>query len=1083
MIQWATVPVPLGIGGIDTRSDSKTVTPPKLRRLENGTFRTPGAVQKRYGSAALGNLQLRRKHPGGAAAGRDLEDAPISGVKRVFAYGDQLLMETNADVLAYSPALDRWLPVGPAPTLRVDYQLRTSPYQASIAAVDTAVADGLIVTVHNNIVLVPGHEDTVNIQITDQRTGQVLQRRVLSSTNSGRPRAVAIGNTVMVFWVRSVSLLVVSVSRAAIALWNTTGPVSVTVASDLHAAPTQIYDVALSGGRVLVAYSSNAATIKFGYLEPSGVLDGTYSTEAPAANPTSLTCAVEPVTGNFAIAWGMSSLPRVDVRMWNFAKTALWATQTLGGHVVTQMGAVFAPTVGLTATTDLRVFYEQSGPALGVSDHRVHQWIVYTSGAAAAENDEWGRHAGLASRPWVEGGRVYCVLVHESPLQSVYYVQRASNYLPIGDSDTAYGYSTQLDMVIVAALFYGQAAGVALEPTTDIGYQPAGSSAASLGGGKYLWTAIVRDLRDDVQKDIRRMVPVVLDFSQPAEWAESGGAAFAAGGILWRLDADVLVEQGFILSPEGVAATPSNGAGALTSSTTYVYRCYYEWTFPGGEREQSTAIDVSVALGAADDTVTLTIPTLSLTNKRYGAGARGLVSIVVYRRKQGETVAKRVSDTDINTIGVAANGYILNEDAGPGAVNAVTWTDGLSDAAIAGNESDYLSANECENIPPGPSTVITAGNERLLVGGLEDPAEMRPSKLRFFGEAVSFSDALDIAVNAGIGPMTGLASLGLSWVVFRERQIYIINGPGPDNVLDAANEITGGTWESPVVVSDDIGCINARSITRVPAGLVFQSAKGFYLLPRGGGEPLYIGADVEAYNGETVTSAVTVLDSHEVRITLASGVVLVWDYLAVQWATWDLSAASAVMWQDQWVYLADTTGTVRKEVVGRFDDDGLPYALALETPWIDVVGMQGVQRVRRLLFLGEFRGNHKPRVWVAFDWEDAWLGPFDWEAASVVNTEKYGDGNPYGRAPNGAAGTYGGNVVGPSGELLPASTVYQWQVSLPRQKCSAIRVRVEEQPRSGGAYPLREGFRLTEMALEVGRRKGAVHLGSDRRTG
>ena len=111
--------------------------------------------------------------------------------------------------------------------------------------------------------------------------------------------------------------------------------------------------------------------------------------------------------------------------------------------------------------------------------------------------------------------------------------------------------------------------------------------------------------------------------------------------------------------------------------------------------------------------------------------------------------------------------------------------------------------------------------------------------------------------------MTGLAAVGNSLAVFRERQIYVIAGAGPDNTG------AGGTFQEPEVISDEIGCVEPRSIVRIPAGVMFQSAKGIYLLASNY-SLAYVGADVEAYNAETITAAVALTDRHEVRLTLAS---------------------------------------------------------------------------------------------------------------------------------------------------------------------------------------------------------------------
>jgi hypothetical protein len=80
--------------------------------------------------------------------------------------------------------------------------------------------------------------------------------------------------------------------------------------------------------------------------------------------------------------------------------------------------------------------------------------------------------------------------------------------------------------------------------------------------------------------------------------------------------------------------------------------------------------------------------------------------------------------------------------------------------------------------------------------------------------------------------VTGLGWLDGSLVIFCEHSIYVVSGDGPDRQ-------GAGAFGTPQRLPADIGCTDWRTVREVPQGLLFQSARGFYLLPRGFGAPVF----------------------------------------------------------------------------------------------------------------------------------------------------------------------------------------------------------------------------------------------------
>lgn len=231
-------------------------------------------------------------------------------------------------------------------------------------------------------------------------------------------------------------------------------------------------------------------------------------------------------------------------------------------------------------------------------------------------------------------------------------------------------------------------------------------------------------------------------------------------------------------------------------------------------------------------------------------------------------------------------------------------------------------------------------------------------------------------------------------------------------------------------------------------GIMFKSSKGFMLLGRDLSVS-YIGADVEAYNAETVTSAVLLQSTNEVRFTLGNGVALVYDYLA---GTWDIDspirALDSVIWQGQHAWLR-ADGTVLLENPARWTDSGTHVPLRVTTAWFQFAGQQGFQRVWRALILGEYKGPHRLRVGIAYDFNPAIVQTVEIDATGPA---AYGVDSPY-----GSGSPYGGQFP-----------LYQWRVNPSRQKCQAIQFTIEDAPLGAPG----ESMSLSGIAFDLGIKPG-----------
>lgn len=1030
--QWAKVPIPF-TGGVDTRSDRKAIPLPKLGLLSNAVFTTPGVLRKRFGYSKLADLALD-------SVNASFFDQVISDGRALLTRGNSLWLRASENIYSLAADRTRWQRKAQVPSARFVFGPRFYPAQqlgSQTVAVngERATANGVTMVSYDN-------GGVITVVFYDANT-EIARTSIVGLM----ARAAVVGSSLCLFYLAT-SLDKLNVATFDAPALRSSNPLvfsTVQLASDVFSGGVITFDVDVSGGRIVVAYTSSTAnTVKFGYVLPGGALDGAFTSIATAFVPRNVCCAVEPTAGTILVCWSQTGTVRVDGQMFTAAKASLFASVTLatpaGSPGSENICCVFRDATNAEIFSD-RYF----APAALPSETRIDK-ATLTTGGVAVLTTGWLRHSKVVSKPWTVSSRVYLLVQKDDQNQGA---QKTFYLIASGGLK---------DPSPLGYVYPNEALGVALFPQKP-------TRADVVGSTIWLAPTLTTPAAAAYAGNIG------IDYSHTPTFVEVGGGTYFTGTSLWLLDGSDVVEAGFSEFPEVDASanfvvTSATGGGLVGGATnSYSYRGYYEWFSATGERFLSTfGGDIAVPLIAGRDTITIQIPTLRQTLKTS-------VNVVLFRTLLNAAVFHRV----------AQSANLTTQDT-------ITFVDTMNDTVLASREIDYRSSSppELSNLAPQGAPIIAVGNTRVLLAGFEDPDLVIASKLRSFGVGLNFAGAA-VAIQlpgANGSPVTALAAIGDSHVAFRATHIYLLGGDGPDNVG------SGGAFNPPRVISDDIGCISAAAIVRTPLGFVFQSQKGIYLL----GLDLslsYIGADVERYNGDTVTAAVTLPDRHEVRFTLSTGNTLVLDYLAKQWSVFTIGGLHAVIWQGRHVYLPDATGAARAELAGSYLDDGQPFSWAFESAWIHLGEVQGQQKVRSLQFLGEWMGDHAGIVQVAYDYELAWSDHVAVDISKVINGYHYGDEAFYGQflaAPGATApdvrGLYGGNV---GATALKATSVYQFKIWPRRQRCMAIKLRWEETRRMDPAgvttYPWLEGARLNEVALEVGLRGGLWRPGADRTFG
>lgn len=339
------------------------------------------------------------------------------------------------------------------------------------------------------------------------------------------------------------------------------------------------------------------------------------------------------------------------------------------------------------------------------------------------------------------------------------------------------------------------------------------------------------------------------------------------GGAPRCYDSDQLIEVGMSHGPALVAATPTP-TGGMTVSGSYHYIFVLEYFDGEGRRQLSYASGpYAVTLGGGDGSVDLdlAVPAMwafpNTTRATLGGvsvsttRARGIV-LRAYRTSNNGTVYRYSPATG------APNGV----SAGPLADNGrVTYTDANSDAAIAANEAVYVQVgNNLSNYRAPPCTFGCEHEGRLVVGGGWRRSDVICSKLFFSGEGIQFTESAALVITMP-EDCTGVASLDGSLILFSARGIYSVSGDGPTD--DGV-----GAFPRPRRLPGRAGCVDWRSIVTTEAGVFFRSLDGLYLLPRGLGAPVFVGAPVkeklrqypETLGAASVTRALaTSVDDHD----------------------------------------------------------------------------------------------------------------------------------------------------------------------------------------------------------------------------
>lgn len=1004
--------------GLDTKTDPKQVQFGNFLSLQNTVFEEGGLLKKRNGFGLLSNL-------------------PDTSSKYFTTLNGNLTAIGNS-IAAYSSASNTWVTKGTIQPAELN-TLSLIKNNLNQVQADSAVSDnGLVCTAYTE------QNDTtytVKYAIANATTGQNIiaptEIPVLSGTPTGSPRVFVLGKYFIVMFTN----LIGGTSHLSYIAINTKLPTSVTspidIANSYSPFPGLSWDAVVTVGNLYIAYNTltGGQAIKVVFLSSTLVLSAT------------VTYAGEKATNMSVTADNTSSAnPQIYV---NYLDSVSGNIHTL--IVDKLLNPVLAPSLVDSGVTDgvnitsiaqngySDIYYEVTNSYSydgTILTNYINSLRVLQDGTPTSPYTVI-RSVGLASKAFLIQGTSYFLSSYQSDFQSTYFLINAS-------------LCTEESPIIVGKLAYGNGGG----------YLPLGLPNVSLtNGNNPQFTYLVKDLVQAVNKNTN--VPAGTQVAgiytqtginlatftigtQNIETVEVANDLHISGGFLWLYDGYLPVEHSFFLYPDSVEGSWSATGGNIaakpdgtTNTDAYFYQVTYEWSDNQGNIYRSApSIPISITTTGAGTTgsITLNVPTLRVTYKIDNP-----VKIVIYRWSVAQEAYYQVT---------SITSPILNDTT----VDQIQYVDTLSDADILGNNLLYTTGGVVENVAPPATKIMTIFDTRLWLVDAENPNLLGFSKTIVQNTPVEMSDLFTyyVAPNEAsvgpTGPITALAPMDDKLIVFKENAIYFINGVGPNN--------TGGDnqYSKPIFVTSTVGCTNQHSIIIMPMGIMFQSSKGIWLLGRDLSTK-YIGADVEEFNNSIVQSSVSVPATNEVRFTLNTGEILMYDYYYQQWGTFvGASAISSCIFENKHTLL-DKYGRAMQETPGIYLDGSKPVLISFTTSWLHLASIQGYQRLYEFQLLGTYLSPHKLQVDVAFDFRQ----PTQRSVISPINfTSVYGADSLFGQTtPFGGPGN-----------------LEQWRVFANHQQCQAFQITLTEVYDASYGVTAAAGFDLSGITCVLGIKKG-----------
>lgn len=957
-LETRTATLPLS-AGVQTGHDSRALPAPGLALCQNVEFDEDGGLQTRrpFGT-----------YPLDIVGGGTISD---SDLRKVTADGDELLLWTRDSLYSWSEGASAW-------TLRQAYEAPAVTERTVFTRSDDQVfceraeLSGVAVYVWAEL----GAATRCFVAAEDVETGSVLMGPTQIG-NGGqlptRPHVVAQTTRFLVtFFEDSANTIeMFQIDPAAVASSTASGIAATTTVGTLADGPHDV--VVAANGDAYVAHTQLAGA---GYLIARVTSAFALTTRSIGRAASRVAVAVAPGTTEINII--RHDAAGATIRSDRLHPTTLADTTvnvSLGAPLNTTVNQIACAYRDVTTGGAFRCYAfwscgETAGGGTSASTFVCESNYVDTAGAVGTKII-LARRLGVASRAFAYDGRVHIwlsfageseasgmgrPLTLRAALQNAYYLFR--------DNATDHNASQ------IAKAVTDRAGGFN-------GFSGHCGTVQALSSTTFVWAGIARRIIQLGENQTSysgrgpRIVTLELDSDEARRTAKLGRTLYVAGGQILQYDGVGLVEVGFHILPWAFQTVTI--AGALPAGT-YNHKMSTRWSNARQERDQSSTICAAATLIAASQRIQFAgPPPLSVTMKK---NERAAPELPIWRTKVNPVPdAPFQLVTSVNPASLTnPNRYMPND---PTLAIFPTFEDNMLDAALELQESYPENAGVLPRLTPTPAGIIIATQDRLILGRVaEDPLRVDYSLLRGVDEVAAFNGRLQFYLPPDGGPITALMFHAETLFAWKESAIFAIAGDGFDNVGQ------GNNYGPSRLISSDLGAISQECVALTPAGPLFKSRKGWYLLR--GWTPVYVGRPVAAFDSDVVTAITVVESQHQVRI-LSAQRMLVWDYETESgvrdevgsWSDWTIEGGrSSVMWKGEHIIIAESTPGSDMAVMKQTDfgdpDVAETFAMDIETAWIRLSDLLlGQQTIWHLMPLGEHRSAHRLRVRLKRNYNDS----------------------------------------------------------------------------------------------------------------
>jgi hypothetical protein len=955
----------LGIGGVDQKTDPKFAPLGRPTELTNVRFPKTGTIAKRFGITRASD-----------SVGSWLPKRLIKTVSGLIAIA--------RGVLSSAAGLRGWLTWVMAPDDVPTSSLGTFVQIAGIPPVPRAWVDKIAVNVAaadeiKAVTAAVGITQTCYVyhavlgatsylysRVVDTASGNTLSETQITSVDPATRFflfAVPGANSWALFFTQS------GTNSYKPMLLSRFGIVDQANAITIHA--DKLWDVAIYGSTAIVAFKNAGGTsiTLYKYAVTSSSITEGSNTGAVAVTTAPLHVAImvpytttedivvvlqDATNGIRGITFSLTTLATVQA-LWIIKNDATYGTATLNKLTGVRM-----------TNGEIQVVSEKNS----ATDYQTSV-VVYDAIAIAATAANVGELLGLhlGSKPVIASAskRPMIVLAHLSRAGSGYGLQHA-RFLYELDHDSG---SARTSTVVARFIRFG-----VQKPLTVMGITclpaiapfPADPSLYGSPVVEYLCptvAVVTAPVDESGEREYRTIAAMRFNVHESAGYVaiQDGSTTLIQGGYLALYDGVGFSENGFLLYPEIISVTPSNGAGALPVNGTFKFVAVFVAVDGAGQVHRSAPSEVVTGTtGATDDTFTVTVRGLT-------PSARQIYGIELYRTEDKGTV------------------FYLAEaklELAPNATTAWSFTITGTDATLIASTPLGQQAGILDNEQPSCPVTISSNGRRVLAVPGDDRLSIVESKERVEGEGLAFFDGISRRITQD-GEIIALENLGDRWTAWKKRRIYFATGEGAD---DAGQADTLSEFEPHPSIG--VGVASCRDLVKTPFGIVFRSQRGYYLLESSGGiVPLGLGID--DYKDFPLTSAVFHEDRNEVHFLLRDGPRLVLSIHETEggpsfrWST-DEDTQDADHYADIAVVENRIFAAPERrnginavelfvEKAGRYvDQDSYLTAMRFTTGWIPIAGRsQGRGRLYSAKFLGDAPGIHTARIRAAYDYRDAWI--------------------------------------------------------------------------------------------------------------